>query len=76
MSSYTITHTCGHTKTYYRGLFADNRDANAEANAANTECQDCIDYAASIKECDDPFRNPEFDADPEMPRRGMFKISW
>ncbi len=73
MTSYTVTHTCGHTKTYYSGLFADNRDAAAKANAANTDCQDCIEYAAATAECDDPFRNPEcFDA--PSPRGKMMNI--
>lgn len=73
MASYTVTHTCGHTKTYYSGLFADNRDAAAKANAANTMCQDCIEYEESVKEYDDPFRNPEYFSTP-APRGKMMDI--
>jgi hypothetical protein len=73
MTSYTVTHTCGHTKTYFQGLFADKRDASAAENAATTDCQDCIEYAAETAECDDPIRNLEF-AKPA--KRGLFKASW
>lgn len=55
MSSYTVTHRCGHTKTYY-SLFADGRDAAAKSSASNTDCQDCIDFEQSQVECEDPFR--------------------
>lgn len=74
MTTYTVTHTCGHTKTYFSGLFADKRDANAAATAAVTDCADCIEYAAVTAECDDPIRNIEQFSKPAP--RGMFKPSW
>ena len=72
MNSYTVTHTCGHTKTYYR-LFADNRGDAAEANAANTDCQECREMSEAWAVADDPIRNIE-QFDTPAPR-GLFKAS-